>query len=216
MKQNRYNQLVDERKKYHFQGSDIVNPSKLGIEYDEHLNAWAYWHGNLNADILLIGQDFGDIKYYRNNKGKDEKDNQTNVNLTSLFNELGIDIGTPDKPNTNASLYFTNAVLGAKVGGMSKAIKKIWYSETAIKFTKPLIEIIDPKIIIALGSTAYDDVCRIYKLTRKPMKEIINQTPIQLPDRKKLFVVYHCSNLGIANRNFKTQLEDWRLMKSKL
>jgi hypothetical protein len=48
------------------------------------------------------------------------------------------------------------------------------------------------------------------------MREIINQTPIQLPDRKKLFVVYHCSSLGIANRNFNKQLNDWRMMKSKL
>jgi uracil-DNA glycosylase len=106
--------------------------------------------------------------------------------------------------------------LGAKVGGMSKAIRSSWYSETAVKFTKPLIEIIEPKIIIALGSKAYDVVCRIYGLKLKPMREIINQTPIQLPDRKKLFVVYHCSSLGIANRNFNKQLNDWRMMKSKL
>ena len=208
-----YRHLVDKRKKYEYKDSEIVNPSELDIPYDEHLNAWAYWHGNLKADILLIGQDFGGYDYYLNNNGKDDPKNPTNLNLSSLFRELGIELGTSDKPNLDTKLYFTNAVLGAKRGGMAAPIKKAWYADTAKKFIKPLIQLIEPKIIIAMGSKAYDVVAKIYSLAPKPMKELVETNPISLPDSKKLFVVYHCSSLGIANRNFSKQCEDWRKIK---
>lgn len=208
-----YNHLVLERKKYQYNDSEIVNPSMLKILNDEHLNAWAYWHNNLDAAILLIGQDFGDVNYYKKYDGKDDSANGTNVNLSILFNEIGIETGNSDTPNKEAKLYFTNAVLGVKNGGMAAAIKKKWYTDTAIKFTKPLIDIIQPKIIIAMGAIAYDAISIIYSLNKKAMKNIIEENPIELPDHKKLFVVYHCSGLGIANRNFKKQMEDWKKIK---
>lgn len=217
-----YNQLVAERKEYDYNSLDIINPSKLSISNDDHLNAWAYWHGDLDAEILLIGQDFGDTNYYKKFDGKDDPQNQTNKNLMLLFKELGIDIGQSDKPTT-AKLYFTNAVLGAKVGeqstnqqkgGMAAPIKsKDWYSDTSIKFTKPLIDIINPKIIITMGTTAYNAVSIIYRLEKKPLKELIVNNPIVLNDNKKLFAVYHCSGLGLINRNLETQLEDWKKIK---
>lgn len=161
-----YKQLVEERKKYVFEDTEIKNPSELSISNDEHLNAWAYWYGNLNADILLIGQDFGSYAYYLNNDGKDDPKNPTSLNLSTLFQQLGIDIGDSENPNDNAKLYFTNAVLGVKNGGMAEAIKRNWYKDTATKFLKPLIDIVQPKVIIAMGSVAYDAVSIIYKLKK--------------------------------------------------
>ena len=211
-----YKHLVDKRKRYQYKDSDILNPASMNISYDEHLNAWAYWQGNLNAEILLIGQDFGDYDYYLKNNGKDEPANATNINLASLFRELRIELGTSDEPNIDTKLYFTNAVLGVKNGGMSAPIKKSWYVDTAKLFIKPLIQLIEPKIIIVMGSKAYDVASIIYSLESKPMKELINSNPILLGDNMKLFVVYHCSSLGIANRNFEKQLDDWREIRQHL
>ncbi len=131
---------------------------------------------------------------------------------------MGIDIGQSDDPNTDAKLYFTNAVLGVKKGGMAAPIKKTWYADTAKKFIKPLIQLIEPKTIIAMGSKAYEvvSIIYIYNLDRKPIKEIVDTNPILLDDNKNLFVVYHCSNLGITNRSFNTQREDWRKIKPYL
>jgi len=212
-KQIFYNHLVDNRKKYRYADTEILNPSELTIANDEHLNAWGYWHGNLNAEILLIGQDFGDCDYYLNNDGKDNPTNVTNLRLASLFGELGIDLGQSNAPNSLEKLYFTNAVLGVKKGGMAAPIKKEWYLDTAKKFIKPLIEIIEPKIIIAMGSKAYEVVSIIYSLDLKPLKNIVDTNPISLQDNKKLFVVYHCSGLGIANRAFNIQRDDWQKIK---
>jgi len=181
-KQDLYNQLVAKRREYDYNSADIINPSKLPISNDIHLNAWAHWHGNLDADILLIGQDFGDVDYYKKCNGFDDPQNQTNKKLFQLFNQLGIELGESDKPNLNAKLYFTNAVLGAKVGqpstqqkngGMATPIKsKDWYSDTATKFIKPLIEIINPKVIITMGTTAYNVISIIYQLDKKSLKEL--------------------------------------------
>ena len=222
-KKDLYNQLVANRREYEFNSPDIVNPSNLSISNDIHLNAWGYWHGNLDADILLIGQDFGDIDYYKKYNGLDDPKNPTNKKLTLLFKELGINLGESNSPNLDTKLYFTNAVLGAKVGqpsnqgqngGMASPIKsKDWYADTAIKFIKPLIEIINPKIIITMGTTAYDTISIIYKLDKKPLKELIDTNPIILSDKIKLFTVYHCSGLGLVSRNFDAQLGDWKRIK---
>lgn len=212
-----YKQLVDIRKRVEFEKTELINPSELNIQFDQHLNAWAYWCGNLDAEILLIGQDFGNKAYYTNNNGKDELGNETNLNLQILFKQIDINLYDINQDNKDLKLYFTNAVLGAKLnGGMAGKIRKDWYSKTAITLTKPLIEIINPKIIIAMGSTALKVVSIIYKLKKMTMKNAVSSNATILPDNKKLFVVYHCSKLGQISRKFEEQKLDWQNIKKHL
>lgn len=225
-KQSRYARLVQQRKEYRYKCNGIVNPSELSIDNDEHLNAWAYWHGNLDAEILVIGQDFGDVNYYKKYKGLDSNLNGTNTNLIKLFNQLGITLGCPPCPNRENKLYFTNAVLGAKMGqvstkningGMASPIKKRdWFADTSIQFIKPLIEIVEPKVIITLGCLAYRVMSIIYKLNEKPLKKLVDHNPIILCNNIKLFTLYHCSGLGLISRNFDKQLDDWKKIKFHL
>lgn len=122
-----YKSLVDKRKNFEFKTAAIVNPSspELNLVFDDHLNAWAYWCGNLDADIMVVGQDFGNRNYYLNNKGKDEVANATNLNLITLFKQIGIELNDINDSNEHLKLYFTNAVLGAKVdNSMSGQVKK--------------------------------------------------------------------------------------------
>jgi PPE-repeat protein len=209
-----YKQLVQERRDYDFKSEDIVNPTSLKISNDEHLNAWAYWCGNLDADIILIGQDFGNDAYFINNDGKDEVGNPTNLNLQILFKQINIELHDTNEDNSNLKLYFTNAILGAKTnGGMAAQVKREWYATTAKKFTKRLIEIINPKTIIAMGSTALDVVSIIYELDKQTMTNAVANNPHLLPDNKNLYVVYHCSKLGQVNRRFEEQKKDWSNIK---
>ena len=225
-KQSRYARLVQQRKEYRYKCNGIVNPSELSIDNDEHLNAWAYWHGNLDAEILVIGQDFGDVNYYEKYQGLDTNLNGTNKNLIKLFNQLGIELGDPLSPNHENKLYFTNAVLGAKVGqpstkningGMASPIKKKdWFADTSILFIKPLIEVVEPKVIITLGCLAYEVMSIIYKLEKQSLKKLVDNNPIILCNNIKLFALYHCSGLGLISRNFEKQLEDWKKIKGNL
>jgi len=102
----RYSELVEKRKKYCFNG--LLNPSQIkGGIYDNKtaLGPWSLWQGNLDAQILVIGQDWGDENYYITNKGNDDDKNPTNSSLIKLFQTLDIDIGNPMKPNTNAQPF---------------------------------------------------------------------------------------------------------------
>ena len=225
-KESRYARLVQDRKAYRYKCNGIVNPSELLIKNDEHLNGWAYWYGNLDADILVVGQDFGDVNYYKEYQGLDCCTNITNKNLIKLFNQLGIILKDPYNSDHENKLYFTNAILGAKVGvpstknlngGMATPIKKKeWFADTSIQFIKPLIDIIKPKVIITLGRMAYQVMSIIYSLEKKSLKKLVESDPIILPGNIKLFALYHCSGLGLISRNFETQLEDWKKVKQNL
>jgi DNA polymerase len=218
MKQKLYEELVKERKSYKFKDSELLNPSEIkGGIYDKekHLNPWAQWHGNLDARILLIGQDWSNEDEYIKGKGEEDYENNSNLNLKRLFKEIDINVSDRDD-ETSIPLYFTNCVLGIKKGQMARKIKSSWYLDTADIFIKPLIDIINPKIIIALGKAAYKTVSKIYNIKTVSLKYAINENPIKLPDGKLLFAVYHCSALGLASRNFQLQLQDWRVIKKHL
>lgn len=209
-KQERYLELVKKRKEFSFK--DLKNPSELNNgEYDKEnvINPWSLWQGNIDADILVIGQDWGDIDYYLGNKGIDSDSNPTNINLIELFKVLNMDIGTPSNPNKSLPLFFTNAILGIKDNGMSSKAKDAWQRECTEEFLKPLIEIIEPNIIITLGVHAFKAIKRIYRLKQKPvLKNLVSISPIEV-DNKKIFAFYHCGRLGLANRNLDMQKEDW-------
>lgn len=214
-KQLAYSELVKKRKQYRFESEGIVNPHEIeNGKYDcDHLNPWALWQNSLDAKILLVGQDWGDDRYFLENRGKDNDKSGTNQNLIKLFAQIGIDIGLPGSPK-DSKVYFTNAVLGIKKDGMASKIKSDWYLKTADLFIKPLIDIINPPIIIAMGSAAYFTIAKIYGLRKKSLSKVVDENPISLNDGKKLFVMYHCSALGTANRKLELQKKDWKKIQA--
>lgn len=211
-KEIRYKELVNKRRNFKF--TDLLNTSEIICEYydENQIGPWSSWQGNLDADILVIGQDWGDINHYLKNgenEGREEEENSTNKNLIELFKMINIDIGTPINPNKKAAVFFTNAILGIKDNGMSSKVKEQWEKECTENFLYPLIEIIKPKIILTLGTVPFKAIKRVYKLKQKPvLRELINQNPIIL-DSTKIFAFYHCGGLGLANRKLDIQKEDW-------
>jgi Uracil DNA glycosylase superfamily len=217
-KREQYLSLVKKRKEHIF-SEGLLNPSEIengNYDMECHVGPWSIWQGNLDARMLLIGQDWGNIDYYRNNKGYDTDDNPTNKNLFELFKQIEIDIGTPSKPNYSAPVFFTNTILGIKQNGnMSAKVRKAWAKESADLFLAPLIEIIRPKTIITLGGYAYGEVARIYGLPVLPLRELIQKTPFSVGD-KEVYAMFHCGGLGLANRKFHLQKEDWSKIVSRI
>jgi hypothetical protein len=57
-----YKDLVCQRKACSLcQG--LVNPSTEEFDSNE-IGPWAKWQNNLDADIIVVGQDWGDVDYY--------------------------------------------------------------------------------------------------------------------------------------------------------
>lgn len=217
-KQQRYAALVDKRKQDQFFPEEgLLNPSEIeNGRFDcNEIGAWSRWHNDLDAKILLIGQDWGDENYFIKNEGRDSDSNPTCKYLKALFNEIGYDLGTarPDAP-FQKGLFFTNAILGIKTaeGGMSGPVFQKWVRHSTVEFTLPLIEIIQPKIIITLGKQAYRAL-RIgfpEELPDGKMSALV-ETYFTVGERKMLlFPRYHCGGLGLANRSFDKQKVDWQ------
>jgi hypothetical protein len=221
-KNEAYRMLVEKRKSHSF--AELINPSQIeGGRYDcDHVEGWTQWLGNLNAKIMLVGQDFGGTRFFLEFRGRNDPKSKANRNLMQLFSSLGIDIGTPDRPNVLAPVFLTNAIFGlidsSPKGGYSSSITSRMLHENAKEFLWPLIDIVEPEIIIAMGWKAYEGVCLALKIQRqhKSLGEALASSPLKLASGKLIFPVFHCGGLGLVNRNLQLQLSDWSRIKEYL
>lgn len=210
-KHQAYSELVQKRKAAEFPAG-LQNPSQIAAgQFDsEQLGPWSLWQGNLDAELLVIGQDWGDDNYFVRNRGRDTDDNPTNRGLRKLLSNIGLDPGLPSAP-TAQPLFFTNAVLGIKSGGMSVELKHDWLRHSSVHFTAPLIEIIQPRLIVTVGISAFKALRLIFpSLPYESMNGLLKYPPFHLPDKRILFAMSHCGGLGLANRTMEEQLKDWQ------
>ena len=210
-KQQEYRKLVGCRKECRDCGNGLVNQSSYSEFDSDEIGPWSKWQGNLDADIMVVGQDWGNVVYFVNNQGKDNDAEPTCKNLIKRFMEIGIDIGTPGKPKP-APVFLTNSILCLKPEGKSANVFSKWQRNCCSKFLKPLIGIIKPKVVIALGEKAYRAIMYLYGKKPEPFKAAVdNPVPVELENGLCLFPVYHCSqqiiNSGV--RGETDQKRDW-------
>jgi len=211
-----YMDLIRKRKAFKF--AELLNPSEIegGLNDGDHVELWARWMGNLNAKIMLVGKDFGGKAFFIRFKGYCDPNSVTNRNLMMLFSCIGIDIGNPSNPNNEAPVFFTNSIFGI-IDSDSKGKNRISTrskQESAREFLQPLVHIIDPKIIIAMGKEACECLSFAINLpTVFSMVHALEASPLKTRDSRLVFPVFHCGGLGVANRPLVKQLEDWKRIK---
>jgi len=221
LKKKVYNKLVKERKACTIcEVYGYCNPSKTKYNINE-IGPYTKWANDVNADVLIIAQDFADQASYDKFKGtvqlkkiKDldnfkEYDTITNFNLRELTKQVpSIKLGAPSIGNST-NVFITNSVLCMKKGEMSTSINSKVSTNCGRQFLKPLIELIQPKVIVTLGKEAAVSVLKQYmfknpellKTTRGSFSEIFKSSPYTLGDKLKLYTLYHPSQLGVNNRN---------------
>jgi DNA polymerase len=182
----------------------------------QHLGPWSRWQGDLKADVVIVGQDWGDQAYFLKKQGIDSDNEQTCTNLREMAQSAGWDIGKPHTPIPQR-LFFTNAVLGIRqTDGKSGPITAAWVDDS-LPFLFGLLEIVQPKAIVSLGSVAYR-ACRLALHGRDrdlpfppsaPLTKVRQLNPIQCSGKPDWFAFYHCGPLGLANRSRELQLQDW-------
>ena len=139
----------------HMENSECLENDDHGLDTDRpYINRWNLWQGNLDADIMVIGQDYGqkedgvaiEVCSYS------DTTNPTDVRLKALFKDaFAIDLDSND-----ASLFFTNMANCYRKKRTSGGMHSGWLPICANKYMERLIRIICPKIIIVLGRSAFE------------------------------------------------------------
>ena len=169
---------------------------------------------------MVIGQDWGDIKYFQDNRGYEKDYNPSNNMIRSLLASIDIEIPQPSKSNeTKNPIFLTNAILCLKKGGLSGQVKKRWFDNCGKNFLQPLIEIIQPKVVVTLGKYAYEVICKLYGLPKVTYKDavILHKEGFLLTNRTRFLPMYHCSRrVLISYRHLDEQILDWQKVTKAL
>ena len=214
-------------------------------QFCNEVNLWSYWHGgihNLDADILLVGQDWGSFSHnkyegfihlLKANCKKPERDytypleqSITDQNLCELFDKLGEKYNIRNHNNRN--VFFTNFVLCYRASqNISGGFRQKWANNCSEYFER-LVEIIQPKVIICLGRNVFDAVVRVAGLEppRHKYNDTIQKGELILTFNDTTCVVFpmaHCGVFGTNNRNkgcnyrgLTLQKSDWGKIKDYL
>ena len=137
----------------HIENSECLENDDHGLNTDSpYVNRWNLWQGNLDADIMVIGQDYGlkedgvAVEVCLN--GDDS--NPTDKRLKELIQ------GAFGKPLDEIPLFFTNMANCYRKRRTSGGMHSGWLPICANKYMERLIRIIRPKIIVVLGRRAFD------------------------------------------------------------
>jgi len=218
MKKNaEYAQLVAARKACHL-CSGLANPADVeGGRFDtEQVGAWSLWQGNLDASIMVVGQDWGDTTYFLRREGREGPHNPTNLALVELVGIAGISIGDPGSAIGRDMGFFTNAILCLKrsEGGLQGKVQPSWFANCA-RFLRRQIEIVDPAVVVGLGERAYRTILRSFEMKCGPFRSDVEAPSGRvLPTGTRAFAVYHCgARIRNTHRPMAVQRGDWKRVR---
>jgi uracil-DNA glycosylase len=230
-KRNRYAKLVDDRRNCR-KCAAVINPSACASgRYDSvaHIGPWSDWQGNLDADTMIIGQEWGGTDNYERQLGRDRDGDPTNANLITLIAELGVTLpppsamqGTPE----NGVFFFTNGVLclregaatnrtDSKKGAKNNTISKDIFGNCARTFLRAQIELVEPRFVLVLGLLAWNGLMEAFSLApRSTLKEAFQRGHLPLNESTIAFPLFHCGSKLHLNRTLDLQIDDWRKMNA--
>ena len=205
--------------------SEILINDDHGLDTDKpYVNLWNLWQGNLDADIMVIGQDFGhkdDNAVCLHTWQSGEYNNPTDCALRRLFYEVfGIDIDQKDLP-----LFFTNAANCYRKYKTTGGMHGGWLPICVNKFMARLIRIVRPKMIIVLGQAAFESLfcmeelpirCSDVKGSKGNAFSDVMQNRYEICEGDwcaRVFPVYHPGANSNRNRTDLQQKQDWERIR---
>jgi hypothetical protein len=181
------------------------------FDYDpDVVSHWELWLGHRAPILLLVGQDFGNVGYFVRHGGRDDPANKTNENLWRLLGEAGIGAKHPRELDPEAPVFLTNSVLCLKEGPMNAPVRASWVNACTARRLQPLIEFLDPPVVVGMGRWGWQAVRLALALAEAPRAIGAAAGSRWALQGRSVFAVGHCSPLGLINRPWPQQIADWR------
>jgi len=213
VKEATYHALVTARKSCRA-CAGLTNAAAIeGGRFDsDRIGPYSQRQGNLDSRLMVVAQDFADVAGFSEHRGWPGEDVGTNHALVDLLASIGIAVPLPDLDHSDDTLFFTNAVLCLKGGGMQRTVLRRHVRECAHRFLKPMIDLISPVAIAALGVNALHAVLLPYGLTpAASLTELIEKNiTFDLPNGARVFPLCHPSRTVLnTHRALYKQRSDW-------
>ncbi len=210
-KSDAYDKLVAERVSCR-RCVGLTNPATVsdGCFDSGEIGPWSRWQGSLHARLMVVGQDWGDVRYFTNHGGLEGPKNPTNDALRELIALLGIDVGQSGDLRRNGAVFFTNAVLCLKEGGLQFAVNKDWFANCS-SFLRRQVEIVGPRLLVCLGECAYRSLAATFNFRAGTFRNAVDsQDGVILPNGTRAFARYHCGRrIQNTHRSLEVQRSDW-------
>ncbi|HEV7747277.1 MAG TPA: uracil-DNA glycosylase family protein [Pyrinomonadaceae bacterium] len=208
-----YAKLVAERKRCSA-CTDLVNISKFKALDSDHIGAYSRWQGNLDSELVVIGQDSADVNTFKTvGGGWPGEAIQTNLAVVELVKAAGIKIAAPRYGLADNRLFFTNAVLCLKKGPMQQPVPSPYFRNCADRFLRRTIELVQPRAVVTLGKDALKATLYAFGL-RYPgnfLALVDTGCTFDLSCGARLFPMCHPTPTVLnTHRSLEKQKADWK------
>jgi len=199
MKQEALLELSRQRRSARLEGYACIGDFHNGLYECDHISPWTKSGCNMDADIMVIGQDWSSSEVL----AADPPDSSTvklgfnpkfptNKNLNMLLERhFGV---------TRAECYLTNLFPFIKSGNATASIKMRDMAYCAKWYTLEEIRIVSPKIAICLGLQTFKAMMRATDRKGSLKMDDAIASPF-LFETTKIHCVAHTGVLGTNNRN---------------
>ena len=215
--QLRYEELVAQRKACRAcESCGLVNPSvcQNGVYDAAEIGPYTRWYGDLNAELMIVGQDWGGTKGFIENQGWSGF-SITSKRLRDLLGSIGWHFELTQQSHPHSNLFLTNAALCLRAVFDTGPGDPRWFTNCSV-FLRAQVELVKPKVIVALGLKSYHALMQAFGLRPKAkMQDAVNDVTV-LPDGSVLIPMYHPGYWGTRSRSFEEQKQDWQRVKLAL
>lgn len=203
--------LVQERKGCRL-CAGLTNPAEVddGVFDSDRIGPYTRWQGNLDAPLMVVGRDFAPVEKFRELRGWPGERVQTNLKLVGLLEEAGFRIAPPRSGSSDDQVFFTNTVLCLPSGtAMRTRVRREWLRNCGSRFLRRTIEVIQPRVVAALGTAALSAILEAFGQPRCAdfRRMVETSAAVSLTNTLRLFAAYHPATTA---RSRKDQAADWR------
>ncbi len=207
-------QLARLRQSTRLEGYASIGDFHDGIFECDHVSPWTKSGGNVDAEILVVGQDWssGDAL------GRDPPDLHsatlgfspkfpTNRNLDDLL-KRHFDLN-------RAECYLTNLFPFIKPGSASAGIPLKDLAASARRFTLPEVKIVSPRLVICLGLRTFIALMRAASIEGSPKMDLAVKSPFEFANAM-VHCVAHTGAFGMNNRGPDQAERVWQQLAASL